>query len=56
MSIESLPETHPHYRLQHVLLPAEAAQDEADKLWAEARQIAREAGVFVFYPPSLQRD
>jgi hypothetical protein len=56
MSIESLPETHAHYRLQHALLAAEAAQDEADKLWDDARQSAREASVFVFYRPSLQRD
>jgi hypothetical protein len=43
-------------RLQQALLAAGRAQDEADRLWAEARQIAKEAGVYVVYPSTPQRN
>jgi hypothetical protein len=56
MPPETLPSDHPHYRLQQALLAAGRAQDKADRLWAEARQIAKEAGVYVVYPSTPQRN
>jgi hypothetical protein len=50
MPPETVPSDHPHYRLRQALLAAGRAQDEADRLWKEAKRLAQEASIFVVYP------